>query len=429
MSGVRSTIFARSTGTGRAAIAVMRISGPLSGLMLDTLAGGRPAPRRASLRRLYAADLGEMLDRALVLWFPGPTSHTGEDSAELHVHAGPAIVEAVSEALVRLGGRPAEPGEFTRRAFEHGKLDLLEAEAVADLVEAETQAQRRQALLQADGALSRLYDGWADRLRRLLAHQEALIDFPDEDLPPGVEAGLIAELGGLLSEMKRHLGDGDRARRVRSGLFLAVIGPPNVGKSSLVNRLAGRDAAIVSEWPGTTRDPIEVRLVLGDVPVTLVDTAGLREAADPLEAEGVRRTRRHAAQADLVLHVGAGDAPSDPPASGLAVWNKIDLAMPPPGWIGVSARTGEGLPELEHRLHQAVRALTDTGAGPPLTRARHQAGVAEAFLQLEAAQHLDLAELRCEALRLAMLALGRLTGTVGVEDLLESIFGAFCIGK
>ncbi len=424
-----ATIFARATGSGRAAVAVIRISGPLAGPMLDALAGGRPPPRRASLRRLRAARTGELLDRALVLWFPGPASHTGEDNAELHLHAGAAVIEAVCDALVQLGGRPAEPGEFTRRAFAHGKLDLLEAEAIADLVEAETQAQRRQALRQADGALSRLYDGWRDRLRRLLAHQEALIDFPDEDLPPEVEAELARGIAALVSEMTRHLDDGGRAERVRSGLFVAVVGPPNVGKSSLVNRLAGRDVAMVSEWAGTTRDAIEVRLVLGGVPVTLVDTAGLRETTDPLEAEGVARTRRHATQADLVLHLAAGTVPETPPTGGLLVWNKVDRTAPPPGWLGVSARTGEGFPALERMLGDTVGRLVAGAAGPPLTRGRHRAGVAEAAAQLEVARRLELVELRGEALRLAMRALGRLTGAVEVEDLLDSVFGEFCIGK
>ena len=428
-----ATIFARATGSGRAAIAVLRISGVLSGPMLDVLVGGRPPPRRASLRQLHAPGTGEPLDHGLVLWFPGPASHTGEDCAELHLHAGPAVLEGVSEALVRLGGRPAEPGEFSRRAFEHGKLDLLEAEAIADLVEAETEAQRRQALLQADGALSRLYGDWGDRLRRLLAHQEALIDFPDEDLPPEVEAGLGDGIVRLLSEMEQHLDDGGRAQRVRSGVFVAVVGPPNVGKSSLVNRLAGREVAMVSDWAGTTRDAIEVRLALGGMPVTLVDTAGLRQTAEPLEAEGVRRALRHAAQADLVLRLAApgmvGEMQDVQAVDVLRVWNKADLAPPPPGWLGVSAHTGDGVPALEQELGHVVARLTERSVSPPLTRARHRAGVAEAAQHLEAAQRLELVELRGEALRLAMRALGRLSGTVGVEDLLDSVFGEFCIGK
>lgn len=430
MIGSDATIFARATGSGRAAIAVIRISGASSRHILERLGGDLPAPRRAVVRALHSNTKDrELLDRALVLWFPGPGSYTGEDSAELHLHAGPAVIEAVSDALVALGARPAEPGEFTRRAFSNGRLDLLEAEGIADLIEAETQGQRRQALRQADGALSRLYQGWAVRLRHLLAHQEALIDFPDEDLPPEIEAGLLRDLGQLLDEMRRHLIRGEQAERIRSGLVVAVVGPPNVGKSSLVNRLAGRDAAIVSEWAGTTRDAIEVRLMLGGVPVTLVDTAGLRETVDPLEAEGVRRARQHALHADLVLEVAAELLPATAATGRLLVWNKVDLASAPDGWIGVSARTGEGIERLEAALIGEVVRLTDTGAEPPMTRARHRAGIDEAVGHLEAAQWLELAELRGEALRLAMQALGRLTGAIGVEDLLDNVFGQFCIGK
>ncbi|NPD69376.1 tRNA uridine-5-carboxymethylaminomethyl(34) synthesis GTPase MnmE [Lichenicola cladoniae] len=425
-----ATIFARATGSGRAAIAVIRISGASSGHILKRLAGDVPAPRRAVVRALHAsAHGGDLLDRALVLWFPGPGSYTGEDSAELHLHAGPAVIEAVSDALVALGARPAEPGEFTRRAFSNGRLDLLEAEGIADLIEAETQSQRRQALRQADGALSRLYHGWAERLRYLLAHQEALIDFPDEDLPPEIEAGLVSDLGRLLDDMLAHLAQGEQAQRIRSGLVVAVVGPPNVGKSSLVNRLAGRDAAMVSEWAGTTRDAIEVRLMLGGVPVTLVDTAGLRETLDPLEAEGVRRARLHASHADLVIEVAAGTLPADAGTSRLQVWNKVDLAQAPAGWIGVSAKTGDGIDRLEAELIREVVRLTDTGVAPPMTRARHRAGIDEAVGHLQAAQQLALPELRGEASRLAMQALGRLTGAIGVEDLLDSVFGQFCIGK
>ncbi len=427
--GGQATIFARATGAGRAAIAVIRISGSRSGPILDRLCGHRPEPRHATLRALHAEPAGELLDRALVLWFPGPASYTGEDCAELHLHAGPAVVEAVSAALVASGARPAEPGEFTRRAFLNNRLDLLEAEGIADLIEAETEAQRRQALRQADGALSRLYADWAARLRRMLAHQEALIDFPDEDLPPEIEVALIRELDALRHEMAAHLAEGDRGTRVRSGLFIAIVGPPNVGKSSLLNRLAGREAAIVSDRPGTTRDAIEVRLVLGDVPVTLVDTAGLRDAEDSLEAEGVRRARRQAEQADLVIRVAAGGLVPDGPPVGLQVWNKVDLVAAPPGWLGVSARTGDGIALLENRLADAVRGLTASNAGPPLTRARHRAGITETTGHLQAARHLELAELRGEALRLAMQALGRLTGAVGVEDLLDTVFNQFCIGK
>jgi len=354
--------------------------------------------------------------------------YTGEDAAELHLHAGTAVLDAVSETLVRLGARPAEPGEFTQRAFRNSRLDLLEAEGVADLIEAETQAQRRQALRQADGALSRLYESWSARLRVLLAHQEALVDFPDEDLPAEVEERLQHDLAVLQEEIAHHLAQSEVGERVRSGLFFAIVGPPNVGKSSLLNRLAGRDAAIVSDIAGTTRDALEVRLVLGDVPVTLVDTAGLRETADPLEAEGVRRARRHAAQADLVLAVrdpATGPTSAEP---GLCIWNKCDIGRAPDGWLPVSAQTGENIPLLRERLEDEARRLTAASSAPP-TRARHRAGLMEASVYLLQAREEELAELRGEALRLALRALGRLTGAVGVEDLLDTVFGQFCIGK
>ena len=296
------TIFAVASGTGQAAIAVMRLSGPASHAMLATLCGRVPAARRASFRRLRDAD-GAELDQGMVVWLPGPGSYSGEDSAELYLHGGRAVLHDVADALVALGARPAEPGEFTRRAFLNGRMDLTECEAVHDLVAAETEAQRRQALRQLDGELGTLYSDWSDRLRLLLAQQEALIDFPDEDLPPEVEALVLGELEALRREVASHLDDNRRGERLREGLVFAITGRPNVGKSSLMNALAERDVAIVSATPGTTRDALETRVVLGGVPVTLVDTAGLRDAIDEIEAEGVRRARARAAAADLVLVV------------------------------------------------------------------------------------------------------------------------------
>src|SRR5690348_4304720 len=323
------TIFAVASGAGQAAIAVMRLSGPDSRAMLAALCGRVPPPRRAAFRRLRGADRAE-LDQGMVLWLPGPGSYTGEDSAELYLHGGRAVLTGVADALVALGARPAEPGEFTRRAFLNGRMDLTEAEAVHDLIAAETAAQRRQALRQLDGALGAIYQGWAERLRLLLAQQEALIDFPDEDLPPEVEAEVRAEIAALRQEIATHLADNRRGERLREGLVFAVVGLPNVGKSSLVNALAGRDVAIVAATPGTTRDALEARMELGGVPVTLVDTAGLRETGDVVEAEGVRRARARAASADLVVSVydiraGTGDAPDRSGARAVLVANKADL--------------------------------------------------------------------------------------------------------
>lgn len=422
------TIFAPASGAGRAAVAVLRLSGPDAGAVVVGLCGVVPPPRVARLRSLRGAD-GEMLDRALVLWFPGPASYTGEDAAELHLHGGRAVMDGVAGALVAAGARPAEPGEFTRRAFLNGKLDLLAAEAIGDLVEAETSAQRRQALRQMDGALGGLYRGWSARLLRLLAQQEALIDFPDEDLPPEVEADAAGELAALADEMRRHLADAHRGEKLREGLVFAITGPPNVGKSTLINALAEREVAIVSPLPGTTRDVLEARVVLGGVPVTLLDTAGLRDTADPIELEGVRRARARAEAADLVIALSDATSPGAEPTPGaLIVLNKVD-ANPVAHPLGISARTGAGIDALRARLAAEAERLTQAAGPPPLTRARHRAAVTASLSHLAAARDVSLPELRGEELRLAMQALGRLTGAVGVEDVLDSIFRQFCIGK
>ena len=395
------------------------------------MCGGQvPEPRRASLRRLHDRD-GATLDRAMVLWMPGPGTYTGEDAAELFLHGGRAVTEGVAMALVGLGLRPAEPGEFTRRAFLNGRMDLVEAEAVHDLISAETEAQRRQALRQLDGELGRVYRDWSDRLRFMLAQQEALIDFPDEDLPPEVEAELVATLTSLRSDIAAHLNDARRGEKLREGLVFAIVGPPNVGKSSLINALAERDVAIVSPTPGTTRDVLEARVVFGGVPVTLVDTAGLRETPDAIEAEGVRRALARAEDADLIVEVSDSGHFAEGPASlRIMVANKSDLGQSAPaGAVAVSARTGEGLDLLRDRLAVAARTMTETAGPPPLTRARHRAALLEALDRLDAATETDLPELRGEDLRLALRAIGRIVGHVGVEDILDTLFGQFCIGK
>jgi tRNA modification GTPase len=428
------TIFAMASGSGRAAVAVMRLSGPGTEQALRAITGGGlPPPRRASLRRL-ADPSGAVLDQALVLWMPGPASYTGEDSAELHLHAGPAVLDGVAAALVTQGLRPAEAGEFTRRAFLNGRMALTEAEAVADLIAAETEAQRRQALQQLGGSLGRVFDDWALRLRHLLAEQEALIDFPDES--DGADRGAGPVLA-LIGEIEAQLADERRGERLRAGLCIAISGAPNVGKSSLVNALARRDAAIVSSIPGTTRDVIEVRGIFGGVPVTLLDTAGLRDSIDPVEAEGVRRARARASEADLVLllsEAGSGAPPSSEGAlqvatSAIHIGTKIDLAPAPAGTLGVSVVTGAGLGALRDRLDQEARRLTQQAGPPPLTQARHRAACLDAVHHLRGAAGAPAAELRAEELRLAMRALGRVTGRVGVEDVLDSVFSQFCIGK
>lgn len=444
------TIIALASGAGRAGVAVIRLSGPASAAALEALSGaGLPQPRQASLRALTDPRSGAALDDALVLWFPGPASFTGEDVAELHVHGGPAVIAAVIDAALSVPGvRPAEPGEYTRRAFEHGKLDLAEAEGLADLVDAETEGQRAQALRQRRGALSGLYEGWRGRLIEAAALIEAEIDFPDEDLPGALARRAGPLLESLAADMARHLDDAHRGERVRDGFRIAIIGPPNAGKSSLLNALAQREAAIVSDIPGTTRDVVEVRLTLAGFPVWIADTAGLREAADAIEAEGVRRALARAEEADL--RIGVVEAGADAPASlsamlGLGdvlVRSKLDLLGAPASSpaiaaagetpaVQVSAVTGEGVAALEALLAVRVADALGREEAPALTRARHRRLVEAARAALlRAIPALDFgAELAAEDVRAASDQIGRLTGRIDVEDLLGEIFSSFCIGK
>ncbi|MDR3525774.1 MAG: tRNA uridine-5-carboxymethylaminomethyl(34) synthesis GTPase MnmE [Rhizomicrobium sp.] len=434
------TIFALASGAGRAGVAVLRVSGPAARICLNSLTGRNlPPVRRAVLRGLFAMG-GEMIDRALVLWFAGPDSFTGEDVVEFYVHGGRAVVEAVTAALSAFPDvRLAEPGEFTRRAVLNGKLDLTQAEAIADLTSAETEAQRLQALRQYDGALSALYDRWRSELSKALAWVEAAIDFSDDELPQEVIAEAHRMGGAVAEEIEKHLADARRGELVREGFYVAVVGPPNAGKSSLVNTLAGRDVAIVSETAGTTRDIIEVRLNLGGYAVVVADTAGLRQSADAVEAEGVRRALARAEAADLVIVLRDGSDKGNmlelnenigsKPV--LSVWNKADLP-----WaeghegLAVSLKTGEGVEVLIAALTEAARSqLQDMSEAPVLTRVRHREALVETLAALERAGSVDALELFAEDLRLAVRSLGRITGRVDVEDLLDVIFRDFCIGK
>ena len=441
---MRRTIFAIATPPGRGAVAIVRLSGPSAGEALAAIAGAVPAPRHAALRTLRDPTDGSELDRGLILWFPGPDSVTGEDVAEIHVHGGVAVSASVTEALAAMRDlRPAEPGEFTRRAFENGRMDLTEAEAVADLVAAETRGQQAQALRQMQGALGRLYHGWRDRLVRSLAHLEAALDFPDEDLPEELIAGIAPDLTAVASEIGTHLDDDHRGERLRAGFQVAILGPPNAGKSSLLNTLAGRDAAIVSERAGTTRDVIEVHLDLGGLPVILLDTAGLREAGDEIEVEGVRRARERAAGADLKLIVFDAAAGPDPTVAAMAdaeclvAVNKTDLVPDRTDFgdfadapvLAISVKTGQGLEALESRLAEWVASRYSASAAPALTRARHRTALEDCRDCLTRASEAGEVELAAEDLRLAVRALGRITGRVDVEDLLDLIFRDFCIGK
>jgi tRNA modification GTPase len=433
-AGLSDTVFALASGQGRAAVAVIRVSGPECREIVSALCGRLPAPRRASVRRLRGAH-GTVLDEAVVLWFPGPGSYTGEDSAELQVHGGLAVVEAVLLALGTMGARPAGPGEFTRRAVLNGRMDLLAAEAVADLIDAETSAQRDQALKQMHGALGDVYTGWSARLLRLLAQQEALIDFPDEDLPAEVTAAMAADIDQIGREMAVHLDDDGRGERLRTGLVFAISGAPNVGKSTLINALCRREVAIVSPLAGTTRDVLEARVVLGGIPVTLLDTAGLRDTEDPVEAEGVRRARARVAAADLVIALTCdGDAAPDAMAASdgriLSVLTKSDLfERIPDGILAVSAKSGLGMAALITRLESIAQRLAGPREAPALSRARHRLALHEAMMCLDAARNAVMPELCGEELRQAVQSLGRITGRVSVEDVLDSVFSQFCIGK
>lgn len=438
----RDTIYALSSAPGRAGVAVLRVSGPDARTALERLTGKpAPEPREAALARLRDSD-GATLDQALVLWFPGPASFTGEDVVEFHVHGGRAVVEAVLTALAALPGLwTAEPGEFTRRAVENGKFDLTGAEALIDLIDAETEAQRRQALRQYGGVLAALYDGWRDRLVKALAWAEASIDFSDEEVPDEADSEARAGIAILLNEIKTHLNDAHRGELVREGLYLTVIGQPNSGKSTLVNALAKRDVAIVSETAGTTRDVIEVRMDLGGYAVTVADTAGLREAAEAVEAEGVRRALARAEAADIVVLVLDGTAadpfsgiPEDARAkAALVVWNKADCGFPEAReGLTISAGTGEGIPELVRALSDLVEnRLSGAGEAPVLTRARHREALERAAAALTRALEAppEAPELMAEDMRLALRELGRITGRVDVEELLDVVFRDFCIGK
>ena len=545
----RDTIFALSSGRGPAAIAVVRISGPAAGDALKALTAKLPAPREAALARVRDPASKETVDQALILWFPAPHSETGEDVAELQLHGGRAVIAATLSALARLPGlRPAEAGEFTRRAFENGKLDLTAVEGLAELVAAETQGQRRQALRQLQGALGKRAETWRQRLIRALALVEARIDFSDEaDVPEDLLGPALAVAHELETEIAAALADGGRGERLREGLVVAIAGPPNAGKSTLLNRLARREAAIVSPYAGTTRDVIEVHLDLGGWPVTLLDTAGIRESDDPVEMEGVRRARERAQGADLVLWVvdaadegveasarnaaakgaakiGRGAAappvipgpaagaepetrgprfrvrplaaPGRPPVPGndsdfacrprdgqsepfpapltWVIRNKIDQIRPEQrnerglqqsrrdedesiankpltnianhaltykneseynrneSIFDISALTGEGFDALLAQLMRQAEVFLSGSESALITRERHRRALEETMAALRRAQSPAVAakeDLLAEELRLAARALGRLTGRVDVEDILDVIFRDFCIGK
>jgi tRNA modification GTPase len=456
MSKPRATIFALSSGRPPAAIAVVRVSGAQAGAALQTLTGRVPEPRRATLARVRDPASGEIIDEGLALWFPAPRSETGEDVVELQLHGGQAVIVDVLDALSKIEGcRLAEPGEFTRRAFENGKLDLTEVEGLADLIAAETQAQRRQAFRQLKGLIGDRAEAWRRRLIEALALVEARIDFSDEaDVPENLIEPALQAAQQLGDEIAACLSDSGRGERLREGLVVAIAGPPNAGKSTLLNRLTRREAAIVSPFPGTTRDVIEVHLDLAGYPVTLLDTAGIRDSDDPVEQEGVRRARERAAMADLVLWVtdaSAADEAERNSAAGLShaeVWslqNKVDLVSAKPGprsesqtkeWanysFAISATTGLGVDQFVAALTAYAANYFAATESAVVTRARHRRALEETLAALERASRESISgreEVIAEELRAAATTLGRLTGRVDVEDILDVIFRDFCIGK
>ncbi len=428
------TIFALASARGKAGVAVIRLSGPRSHAAIAALCGRLPEPRVAALRQI-ALD-GEALDEAIVIVFAKGASFTGEEAAELHVHGATATVAAVLRALGGLTGlRMAEPGEFTRRALENGRLDLAQVEGLSDLIEAETEAQRKQALRVLSGAIGARAEGWRRDLIRAAALLEATIDFADEDVPVDVFPEVAVLLSGVEADLRKQVQGISAAERIRDGYEVAIVGRPNAGKSTLLNALAGREAAITSEFAGTTRDVIEVRMDLGGIPVTLLDTAGLRDAQDPVESIGIDRATGRAAGADLrIFLLDGGDVPLLQPQDGdILVHGKADLEVESSsGHPSVSGKTGAGLDALVARLTQILsdRAMS---AGV-MTRERHRAAILKAIGAMESAQSevrngSGRTEIVADDLRQAIRALDSLVGRVDVEDLLDEIFASFCIGK
>jgi tRNA modification GTPase len=439
---LKTTIFACSTGSGRAGIAVVRVSGPLAQHVISVMAAPLPEPRHAAVRTIISADQSTVLDRGLLIWFQGPKSATGEDVAEFHVHGGPAIVDGVLHALSNIEGLVAAgPGDFSRRAFENGVLDLVEIEGLADLLAAETESQRRVAMRQFSGEASAVYESWRKQLLQALSYLEASIDFADED---GVAETAVLKVRPILLSLRDDLQlaliASKQAASIRRGLRVVIAGPPNVGKSSLLNSVLGRDAAIVSASAGTTRDVVEAGLVIDGVAVSMSDTAGLRaDSRDEIEHEGMARSRGEISGADILLWVTSPDQPFDAPprAPDILVLNKSDLAAlnsiqtRNDSALQVSAMTGTGMAELRASLAKLVRERTSTAPNAVMVRLRHSLAVQESIRFLNDALEKDSPqlELMAEDVRKAAQSLACITGRVDVEELLGQIFSEFCIGK
>lgn len=441
-----ATIYAPATLIGRAGVSVVRVSGGEVRSLIEALTQKKcPPSRYAALRKLYHPTSGALFDYALVLFFEGPNSFTGEDVAEFHLHGGRAVMNEMISALETFPLlRPALAGEFSRRGFENGKMDLTEAEAIADLVDAETAAQHKQALRQMGGALASLYDGWTDRLAKTLAHIEADLEFPDDDLPTDLTLHFYPAVAEIAAEIREHIADGRRGERIRDGIHISIIGPPNAGKSSLLNLLARRDVAIVNEQAGTTRDIVEVQLDLAGYPVVLSDTAGLRDQTnDSIEVEGINRAKARASQSDLnIIVLNGTDMQASLAATkefmtetSLLLINKEDLVEDLPSEVEgkkplvISVTKGTNIDVFLSELTQRVEEKFGQAPSVSLTRARHRHALVEALEHIDRAYTSPLPELFAEDLRLAVRAIGMITGKIDVEDLLDIIFNDFCIGK
>ncbi|GIK82757.1 MAG: tRNA modification GTPase MnmE [Alphaproteobacteria bacterium] len=428
------TIFALSSGAPPCAVAVIRLSGPGSRFAVETICGKLPAARRMVVCALRNPADGGLIDRAVCAWLPGPATFTGEDCAEFHVHGGAAVVRVVLAVLAALPGlRLAQPGEFTRRAFENGRLDLTEVEGLADLIAAQTEAQRRQAVGQAGGALRGRMEEWRERIVRLRALVEADLDFADEDdIPDSVAAAVWPRAAELAAAIRAALDDGRRGEIIRDGLRVVIMGPPNAGKSSLLNALAGREMAIVTDEPGTTRDFIEVHLDIDGYSVTVVDTAGIREASGKVEELGIRRAREQAEFADLVVWLTPGGEGDDAAQGGsrplLVLRSKDDAGAF--GEQGVSVMRPGGLDGLLSAIRRLAADRLGRGEAALVTRLRHRERLEECAAALERAAGEEVAlEVRAEHLRRAGDAIGAVTGRLGVDEVLDAIFAEFCIGK